>query len=444
MGTGRRLALLLIALTLIGVPAAALRVGCAGASCASSAAAGTPAPFCALPADLQALITAGTYEGRSPDALGVAGDHPVVSIVDAVRGRSIRVLWPSASVARAPSMSAPLVFIGRNIQDGALPSATGLDQIAPTLEPILGFQRPHPEVRDGRAIAGVAQARVATRLVVLIVWKGVGTADVDAARPPWLEDPQPLSRSGSRDRAIGIAQGPASAGSLPLDPVAVESTIGTGALPSQHGITGTWLRGPDGRITFAYGRGAPSPVVAALGDDLDGVTNGRSKIGLIQEQVGDVGLTGDAWYGIGPVRDRSVVTGSNLPAQVAGFLRDGWGADVTPDLLAVSMMSSVAHDDEMTSQIVDEVLARVPTATIVVAGTGTLRTGAATVTPMPTGVDPTPGGGAAGGFFIDGSTDNPRTAQDVVDAMRTETAPDGTPLYEDSFASYAVRFGRYC
>ena len=99
----------------------------------------------------------------------------------------------------------------------------------------------------------------------------------------------------------------------------------------------------------------------------------------------------------------------------------------------------------MTSQIVDEVLSRIPAATIVVAGTGSLRTGgAATVAPPPAGVDPTPGGGAAGGFFMDRSGASPRTAQDVVDSMRTETAPDGTPLYEDAFASYAVRFGRYC
>ena len=63
MGTGRRLAVLLIALALLGIPAAALRADCAGASCRSNAAAATPAPFCALPADLRALITGRDVRG---------------------------------------------------------------------------------------------------------------------------------------------------------------------------------------------------------------------------------------------------------------------------------------------------------------------------------------------------------------------------------------------
>ena len=165
MGTGRRLVVLLIALALLGVPAAALRAECAGASCRPSAAAGTPAPFCALPADLRALISAGTYEGRSPDALGVAGSTPVTSDV----GPGIRVPWPSEEQAGA--MSVPLLFIGQGVRTGELSSTPGLDQIAPTLEPLLGLVRPHPEVRAGAAIPGVAIAGRSTPLVVLIVWK---------------------------------------------------------------------------------------------------------------------------------------------------------------------------------------------------------------------------------------------------------------------------------
>ena len=62
----------------------------------------------------------------------------------------------------------------------------------------------------------------------------------------------------------------------------------------------------------------------------------------------------------------------------------------------------------------------------------------------PPGVVLTPRGDAAGGFFVDRGGDAPSTAQEVVDAMRTQTGPDGAPLYADAFASYAVRFGRYC
>jgi hypothetical protein len=442
MGTGRRLAVLLIALALLGIPAAALRAECAGASCRSNATAATPAPFCALPADLRALITAGTYEGRSPDALGVAGAQPLVSIVDYVSGRPIRVPWPSEATAEPAAMTAPLLFIGPDIRTSTLPSGVGLDQIAPTLEPILGFRRPHPEVRNGQAIPDITEPGVATPLVVLIVWKGVGTRDVDRLGAPWLRSWS--SDHGDGRQRPGDAHGLASAGSLPLDPIAVESTIGTGALPAQHGITGTWLRGERGKVTLAFGRGAPPPVVAALGDDLDRFTNGRAKIGLIQDAPGDVGLTGDAWYGAGQVRDRTLSAGADLPAQVASFLTEGWGADATPDLLAVPLSRAVVGDDRATDQIVDEILAKVPDATIVVAGTGSLRADGAAGPPSdPEGIVPTPGGAPAGGFFVDREPDSTTTAQDVVDEMRGQR--NGyEPVYADAFADYAVRFGRYC
>ena len=88
---------------------------------------------------------------------------------------------------------------------------------------------------------------------------------------PWLN--RTSSRAGSttepRSDEPGIAAGLATAGSLPLDPTAVETTIGTGGLPSQHGITGTWVRNAQGRLVRAFGPGAPTPVIAALGDDLD-------------------------------------------------------------------------------------------------------------------------------------------------------------------------------
>ena len=440
MGTGRRLAVLLIALALLGIPAAALRADCAGASCRSNAAAATPAPFCALPADLRALITAGTYEGRSPDALGVAGAQPVTSDV----GAGIQVQWPSEEQVRA--MSVPLLFLGKGVRMGELSSTPGLDQIAPTLEPSLGIARPHPEVRDGAAIPGVAIPGRSTPLVVMIVWKWVGTRDIPDEVTPWFD--RTSSRPGftgkPRVDEPGITAGLATPGSLPLDPTAVESTIGTGGLPSQHGITGTWVRNTRGRLTRAFGQGAPSPVIASLGDDLDRATGGASKIGLIQSSAGDVGLTGDAWYGTGSIRDETVHAGQNPAAQVSTFLRQGWGADPTPDLLAVPLAGGASRDDRATVAIVEEVFHTVPDATIVVTATGGVGADDAIDASAPAGVTVASRGDAAGGFFVDRTTANPSTAQDVVEAMRAQTSPAGVPVYADAFADYAVRFGRYC
>src|SRR5262245_33871458 len=199
MNTGRRLTVLLVALAVIGIPAAVLRIGCVGNSCRSDAAAvAAPAPFCSLPAAVRTLITNGTYDGRSPDVIGVGGGTPVVTD---------GVAWPSET-ATGEAASVELNFVGRGIRSGRAPTGVSLDQVAPTLEPLLGLHRPHPEVRAGTAIKGVVAPGARTPLVVLLVEKGIGSSGV---RPPFPDVPS----------GVHIAEGRANTGSVPNDPIAV-------------------------------------------------------------------------------------------------------------------------------------------------------------------------------------------------------------------------------
>ena len=442
MNTGRRLTVLLVALALIGIPAAVLRIGCVGNSCRSDASAvAAPAPFCSLPADLRTLITAGTYDGRSPDVIGVAGAAPVVTG---------GVAWPSeATAARAGTVD--LELIGRGIRSGRLPSRVSLDQVAPTLEPLLGLHRPHPEVRAGTAIPHAVRKGTETPLAVVVVEKGVGSSG-GPRRLMHLLHSSSGGGSGNGEMksvnpwtsfgpGVGATQGTAVTGSVPDDPIAVEATIGTGGLPSQHGITGTLIRNENGKVVRAFGPGSPQPVIATLGDDLDRATNGAAKIGLVSTSVGDAGLTGDGWYGNArPVRDRTVSGGTNPAGTVHGFLARGWGADATPDLLAVSLDGSLGADGNAIASILDEVFRAVPDATVVLTGTGSVRGEEAATVPAPAGTDTV----VAGGVFLDRSDGTTISAQDVVSALKADTAPDGSPLFADAFASYAVRFGSYC
>jgi hypothetical protein len=422
MGTGRRLVVLLLAVTLLGVPAAVLRVACVGESCRSNAsAASAPAPFCSLPADLRSLISAGTYENRSPDAMAVAASTPVVSGV----GGGVKVPWPSQAQGRAAAMRTPLWFLGRGIREGKVPGDVTLDQVAPTLEPLLGLHRPHADVRSGTSIAGVVKDGATTPLVVLIVWKGIGTIDETAHEgrlAPSLND-------------VGMSEGSGSAGSLPLDPATVEATIGTGGLPSQHGITGAKIRGESGRVVPAFSTASAQPVIATLGDDLDKATDGRTLIGLIGATT-DLGLTGDNWYHDGTIVDRMIAPGGQVGSQVDPFLAHGWGADATPDILAVALSGRVGGDLRATGEIEQRVLSAVPDATIVVTGTGSLRAPHAVDAPAPAGTDTV----AAGGLFVEQGA----PAQQLVDGLDAQTAPDGSPLFTGAFASYAVKFASYC
>ena len=261
MPTGRRLASLLVVLALVALPAVALRAFCIGQSCTTTEATAAIVPFCPLPAPVRAAIAAGFREGRSPDALGVTTrwNTGCGDVGGGRCGGSVAFGRPSLVDGRGASNDTrvPIVFFGGGFTGSAPPDGTGSDQIAPTLAQAIGFRMPHPDVRTGTPAPGVADGEVigsaAPPLVVQIVWKGVGSYGSRGRR---------LVRGPSCDRssdASGTLEG--TTGSLPIDPAATLTTIGTGGIPSQHGITGTMLRGDDGAIARAWTQAS-----AQLGD----------------------------------------------------------------------------------------------------------------------------------------------------------------------------------
>jgi sialate O-acetylesterase len=69
-----------------------------------------------------------------------------------------------------------------------------------------------------------------------------------------VQDPQELALRLERpmlDDGAGTLEG--ETGSLPIDPAATLTTVGTGGLPSQHGITGSFVRLARQALSVAYG-----------------------------------------------------------------------------------------------------------------------------------------------------------------------------------------------
>ncbi len=438
MISGRRLLTLLVVLALVGTPAVALRAFCAGRSC-NETAVRAPAPFCSLAPAIRELVGAGFRDGRSPDALGISGAAPIVADV----GHGVRVPWPSTTFMPSHAR-VPVVLRGPDIVPGEIAGIVGLDQIAPTLEPVLGIRRPHPEVRAGPPIEGVVRSGAPPApLVVEVVWKGIGMRDLTSSEG----SPTSLATLlGGADVVSGVA----TPGSLPLDPAAVLTTIGSGGLPSQHGVTGTLVRNDAGRVVRAFGRGAPVPVIAAVGDDLDRLTHDDAKIGLVATDVSDRGLIGGTWYG---GRDDDTVLRDARPpaAEVAHLLDAGFGADRVPDLLGVVLGGSLPRVVARTRAVITEVAGRVPRATFVVTATGSLRGGrtpvrASSLASATKDAIPAVGATGSAGLFLDerAASAGGISTQEVVDAMKELTTPDGAPAYADAFPSFAVRFGRYC
>jgi Type I phosphodiesterase / nucleotide pyrophosphatase len=441
--TGRRLLVMLVVLGAIGIPAAVLTATCAGRSCDASGGEAVRVPFCPLPAALKDGIASGFREGRSPDVLGVAAGAPVYTDVD-----GLRLSWPATGASADPRV--PLVFAGAGVTQGAsVPDGTTLDRVAPTVSDILGFERAHPEVRSGTSIAGVADGE-RPRLVLLIAWKGVGSADLEARMDDW-----PFLSS-LLENGAGTLEG--AAGSLPLDPAATLTTIGTGGLPSQHGITGSFVRNRMGEVVAAFATGDPfadGQIIATLADDLDHA-NPSTLVGLVATDERDRGIVGGHWYpGEDPV-DSMIGDSATSPLSVKGHLTTGYGADDVPDVIGVVLDGRVRSMDRWTREIVTEAgRATSGSTVVVVAGTGSSETGRLAV-PDKGLVDaveeavpgdaPPVAATVPGGLFLDQSVlhDEQVTGQVAVDALLAATGPDGERMLADAFQGFAVSFARYC
>lgn len=439
---GRRLLVLLVGLAALGIPAGVLRALCAGETC-DSAPTQARIPFCALPAGLKADLVAGFREGRSPDVLAVTRTFGLPS--GAGDGAAM-VPWPS--VSGGPSTDVPIALWGAGVNGSVpVPNGTGLNQIAPTLSDILGFRRPNPDVRSGAAIEGVATGE-RPRLVVEIAWKGVGSADLRADREAW-----PFLRS-LIHRGTGTLSG--HTGSLPLDPAAILTTIGTGGVPSQHGITGTLLRNDGGGVVGAWGPGSPFSVITTLPDDLDESFGERPLIGLVAADIADRGIIGGNWY-IGHDRDVVLVArGTDAVGAAERTLATGFGRDEVPDVLAIVLRGSIGSMDRWTREVVAAAI-RASGSSVVVAiagtgGTGPLRNTAGPTVPevvaqVEGGVTGNLVAGAvAGGLFLDQDVlaQGGISGDAAVQALLKTTGSGGAPLMADAFQGFAVSFARYC
>jgi hypothetical protein len=428
---------LLIVLTLLGLPAVLLRLACVGSSCEGGSAASAEVPFCPLPPEVRDLIGHGFWDGSSPDVLAVT------TLGSRVRTRADDIVsaWPPDRADDDGRV--PIVFVGKGVRPGTLAGGVGLDQIAPTIEGFLGLRRSHPEVRSGRGIDGVRTEGSAdpAPLAVLIAWKGVGSRDLETAENSWPFLGSLLhSGRGTMDGVVG---------SLPIDPAAALTTIGSGGLPSQHGVTGSLIRSTDGSIVRAWGPKAPLAVIASLGDDLTHTFDG-SRVGGILAAPGDRGIVGGGWWQ-DPVEDE-VQIGTDPVGATQQFLGEGYGHDPAPDLLGITLQGTMREMDTATRRLVALIQERVPDAVVAVAGTGAAADDA--------GVDvrsvvrqvngsagaPIVAAGSSSGLFLDRKVlaDLGSSAQAAVDALRNATAASGQAIVSDAFPAFSVTFAEYC
>jgi hypothetical protein len=399
------------ALLLVGAPAALLRATCAGRSCEDPGKEGARVPFCSLPAPLQRALEAGFREGRSPDLF----------VVD------------RSSAAFDTGERVPIVFSGAGVAEGAsIPAGTELDRIAPTIAEILGFKRTHPEVRSGSALDGFASG-APPRLVLEVVWKNGDARTLRAAEDEW-----PFLRSLFEDGAGSLDGLP---GSVPLDPAATMTTIGTGGLPYQHGISGQIIRSDSGRAVYAWGPKAPTSIIATLPDDLDEALDQNPRIGLLETAPSDMGLIGGHWYL--KVDHDDVVDSADGAKRL---LAAGYGDDATPDFFGAVVSGSPAEVDGRLAALVrsaaDAAGGRLLTVFTATGGAGSSRAAMATLAERVPEIRRVIEATTAGGLFLD----QDRLARSEIREDDVVNRLDGASPTSavDIFSDRAISFARYC
>jgi hypothetical protein len=247
-------------------------------------------------------------------------------------------------------------------------------------------------------------------------------------------------------------------GSLPLDPSAGLTTIGTGGLPSEHGIVAGWFREESGEVVAAWAAGTPTSVIATLPDDLDRASAQRPLIGLVGSDPADRGIIGSGWYAERDRDDRvTAASGRARLRAVTRLLGDGYGRDDVPDVLAVVMEGRVGSlDAELRRTVRAARSATAGQVLIVVTATGAwsapdpaqvraadvvriVEDEIATDEPLVQAVVP-------GGFYLDqrAMTAAGVTGQIAQDAALAARGPGGSAIFVDAFQGFAVPFGRYC
>ena len=196
----------------------------------------------------------------------------------------------------------PLVVYGAAVAPSDSEDRVSLADVAPTVAELIGFDGFLAEGREGRPLPGIARPPSPPELVVTFVIDGGGWNVLQEFPDAW-PNLRRLMREGANFRN-------ALHGSFPAVTASAHATIGTGAFPRTHGITGHNLR--DGtKVRKAYGDpGRANPddlLVPTLADLWSEATDDRAWIGELGYQIWHLGMIGRG----GPRR-----TGDDRPVAV--------------------------------------------------------------------------------------------------------------------------------
>ncbi len=287
---------------------------------------------------------------------------------------------------------------------------------------------------------------------MVVALKGVGSEALVTRSGSW-----PTLRR-LMERGAATLEG--TTGSVSSDPAGPLTTLGTGGLPSEHGITGTLVRNEERELAAAWGPRSPINVIATLAEDLDEDLGQDPLIGLVGSAPVDRGLIGGDWYVEHDKDEVTMLPEGSSPARLVEsasemLRRIPLGEDDVPDLLAVALEGRPDGVDASLSRLLEAVSQQVgPDALVVVAGTGgyvdagtgivdaghLLRRLERRVPERPQVVEAV----SPGELFLDQEVlAAQQLSADVVLEELLDLGDDRL-VFADAFPSLAVTFGRFC
>jgi len=178
-----------------------------------------------------------------------------------------------------------------------------LADLAPTTAHLMGFDG--FRAPEGRVLPGIDRPASPPKVIVTFVIDGGGWNvlqhwdDPDDTKTAWPEMKRLMRRSANYRDAI--------VGSFPAVTACAHATIGTGAFPRTHGITGHNLR-YDGKPTKAWGSpGEADPsflLLPTLADAWNEHTGDGAWVGELGYQIWHIGMLGRG--GVNPLGDKPV------------------------------------------------------------------------------------------------------------------------------------------
>ncbi len=181
----------------------------------------------------------------------------------------------------------PLVVYGAGVQPSDSQERVSLADVAPTVAELIGFDGFLDLGREGRPLPEITRPAARPEIVVTFVIDGGGWNVLQEFPDAWPNLRRLMAEGATFRNAIH--------GSFPAVTASAHATIGTGAFPRTHGITGHNLR--DGtRARKVYGElGHAEPgdiLVPTLADLWSDATDNRAWVGELGYQIWHLGMLG--------------------------------------------------------------------------------------------------------------------------------------------------------